>query len=177
MKRIATLLLAATLLTPAPAFAGKGRMVFHATKRAVASKVVRSGRLSMRHARGKARFGKGAYFATSKAGARREAGTKASLTAARIRKTASKRLIDTRRMSKAQLKRYSGIKSLRGTVKKGVIGPKLGRRLGRQAGRDGKALLYRPVAGKGKHANLVVPERVYRRKLVTTRLRPAPKGR
>ena len=176
MTRFCLFLLALLLLlAPESATAkSKAKAIYHGTRSAVARKVARSGRVSMKHARKSARFGKGAYFSTSKAGARREAGKRATLLRARVRSRGARRVIDTRKMSKGQLKRYSGVKDLRGTMKRGVIGPKLGRALGKRAGKDGSGLLYRPKAGKGMHANLVVPARTYRKRLVTTRLGPTP---
>jgi hypothetical protein len=172
MTRWMLLILAAVMLAPAPAVAAsKGRMLYHATSRAVAKKLGRSGRLSMHHARKTARFGKAAYFSTSKTGARREVGKRAVMLKSRVRSGARSKIIDTRKMSTAQLKRYSGRTSMRGTMKRGVIGPKLGRAIGKRAGREGKALRVRPKAGKGKWSNVVVPARVYRRRLITTRVK------
>ena len=48
---------------------------------------------------------------------------------------------------------------LRGTYRNGVVGPKIGRRVGRQAGKEGKVVQYRSARNGG--SNYFVPKRLF----------------
>jgi hypothetical protein len=75
-------------------------------------------------------------------------------------KNFNKRVLDTNSLSKDRMKDISGLKDLRGTMKKKVIGPKLGHRLGRYAARKNTVIRYRSARYKNG-INYFIPKETY----------------
>lgn len=150
----------AALVCMVPAVAEAG-LWFHATKKAAAGRIMRSG-LSVRKMSAKSRFGRGEYASKTMSTALREKPKAQSVVVFRANRGLKPRLVDLRRASPSRLKALSGARDLRGTVKKRIIGPKLGRKLGRNAGREGKAVLYRSAKDPRK-TNLFIPRQTGRR--------------
>jgi len=137
--------------------------LFHATRRAVARKILRKG-LNPAKFRGKARYGKGAYFSRRKSSAFSEKGSKKAVIRFKEGKKFKRtKKLDITKPNKKKMKSILGKKyDLRGAVKKGVVGPKAGRKIGSKAGRQGKVVKYKSV--KDGRNNFFVPSRVYRKK-------------
>jgi hypothetical protein len=104
---------------------------------------------------GKARFGKMFYTAQRPSTALAEKGKKRALIRMKTSKFLNKNTWDLRRPRPQLLRRYVGKTDLRGKIKRGVIGPKLGRQIGRTASAKGKAIKYRSVKNGG--SNIAVP--------------------
>lgn len=134
---------------------------YHATRRAAAKSILAKG-VNAGKLRPGSRFGRGLYLSRRPSTAVAEKG--AGITVVRFQgsRALSKRTVDLRRPTPRILKSQLGDVDLRGTVKKGVIGPKLGRRMGRQAAKNGKAIKYR--SAKTGNSNLVIPKKVLQEK-------------
>lgn len=135
--------------------------LFHATRRVIAKRIMKQG-FSKARMRTSARFGKGVYASTKKKTALAEG--RGANTAIRLKgsKYLKRNSIDLSRPTPAKLSKVSGRQDLRGTVKKGVIGPKLGRKLGKTASRKGKIIKYRS-ARDPKGTNIFIPRNVYQK--------------
>lgn len=135
--------------------------LFHATRRAVAKRIMKQG-FSKAQMRTSARFGKGVYASTKKKTALAEG--RGANTAIRLKgsKYIKRNSIDLSSPTPAKLKKVSGKQDLRGSVKKGVIGPKLGRKLGKAASEKGKVIKYRS-ARNPKGTNIFIPRNVYQK--------------
>jgi hypothetical protein len=127
---------------------------FHATSKAFARRILAKG-FSPRKFNSNARFGKKLYGSTRPSTARLEKGQRATLIKMKSSRNLTKNSLDLRNPKPAQLRRLTGSRDLRGTVKKGVIGPKLGQKIGRFSDRKGKAILYRSAKNRG--TNVAVP--------------------
>ncbi len=113
--------------------------------------------------RGGARFGKGFYAAGRPSTAVAEKGKRSSVVRYREGRYLKKNTWDLRRPDTKRFQSLLGKKvDLRGAFKKGVIGPKLGRRLGRIAGREGKVIQYRSARTGG--SNFFIPKRLFKEK-------------
>jgi hypothetical protein len=153
-------LVLACLSLEGPAWAGS--VWFHATRRAVAKKILSKG-LNPARFKSTARFGKGLYLARKPSTAVAETGKRNAVIRMRTSKGMKTRIIDLRNATKQRLRTLMGKKyDLRGKVKNRVIGPKLGHTLGTKAAGHGKAIQYRSVKGGG--ANLFVPKNLVRQK-------------
>lgn len=151
---LSSLLLAFLLLTwtsPAAAF------WYHATRRAAAKSILAQG-VNPAKLRSGSRFGPGLYLSRRPSTALAEKGAGSAVVRFRGSRALEARTLDLSRPSPKQLKAQLGEVNLRGTVKKGVIGPKLGRQLGREAGFRGQAIQFRSAQTGGR--NLVIPKRV-----------------
>lgn len=148
----ASLVITTDFLIPNASAAG---YVFNAAKRGFAANIAKNGfrREAMKR---EARFGKKAYFADTIKTARMEKPAVNSVLRFKKGKAFQKRVMDTRKMSTNEMKSVSGLKDMRGTVKHGVIGPKLGHRLGAVADREHKIINYRS-AKDPRGTNYAIP--------------------
>lgn len=135
------------------------KSLFHATEKAVARRIMKNG-FSASRMRSTARFGRGAYLTESKALALREKPASKVVVAFKDSKLFRKRTIDTSRLKRVQLKRLSRDFNLRGNIRKGVIGPDLGKKIGRSAGRTNHIISYRSAKGNGN--NYFIPKKLYK---------------
>jgi len=150
--------LAATLSLTAMPFVAEARFLFHATSRAAAKKIMQKG-FSTRMMNSKARFGKGAYLSKSKAMALREKPKADAVIKFNESKLLGKSTVNTKSLSKGELKRFSHYKDLRGNIHKGVPGGDLAHKMGNQAGRTNKTIAY--PSAKGNGTNVFIPKKVY----------------
>ncbi len=128
--------------------------VYHAAPKAIAKRIMKNG-INPAKFSSKARYGKKIYTARRPSTALAEKGQKSALIKMKTSKYLDKNTWDLRRPRPQLLRRYAGNTDLRGTVKKGVIGPKLGQRIGKAANAQGKAIQYRSVKNGG--TNIAVP--------------------
>jgi hypothetical protein len=163
MRRIiftitAILLTVGLLIIPPIAEAG---LLFHATKRAAARKIMQKG-FSTRLMRAETRFGRGVYTASSKSLALKEKPKAETVVVLRGARSLQKYSLDTRKLSKEQLKRMTGDLDLRGNLRRGTIGPDLGRKIGTKTGKSGNVIIYR--SARSKHGfNVFIPKEVYKK--------------
>ena len=157
--RVAILLIPAFLLIM-PDRAEPG-MLYHATKRSLAKRIFTRGFSTAKMSR-KARFGKGAYFASSRRTALREKPGADAVAVFKDTRSLKRSTLPVNRMSKGEIKKFSGDRDLRGNIRRGVIGPKLGRRIGSRAGTQGKNIAYTSARDK-KGTNIFIPSRVYKK--------------
>jgi len=134
--------------------------LFHATSKAAARRIIRKG-FSRAKMRASARFGKGIYVSTRKKTALREARKVGAVIKFKGTKYLRRNTIDLSKPTPSRLRRLTGSRDLRGSVKRGIIGPKLGRRLGRVTGKKGKAIRFRSVKVP-KESNIFIPRKVYK---------------
>lgn len=128
--------------------------VYHAAPKAVAKRIMQNG-INPAKFHSQARFGKKLYAAQRPSTALAEKGRKHVLIKMETSKYLNKNTWDLRRPSPQLLRRYVDKTDLRGTVKRGVIGPKLGQQIGKAANTKGKAIKYRSVKSGG--SNIAVP--------------------
>ena len=138
--------------------AGEARSLFHATSRAVAKKIMQKG-FSIRTMNPKARFGKGAYLSKSKKAALHERPRADAVVTFNESKLLEKSTVNTKALSRNELKQFSHDRDLRGNIHKGIPGGDLAHKMGGQAGRKSKVLMYPSARGKG--TNVFIPRRVY----------------
>ncbi len=133
--------------------------LFHATRKAAARKILQKGfsRAKMKSA---ARFGKGVYLAPKGKTAKVE--SKAADAVIRFKESnyLKNNTINMRKPTPASIKKQVKYKDLRGTVKKNVIGPKLGGKMGAAAAKKGKAIKYQSVKSPGQSC-VFIPADVY----------------
>jgi len=133
--------------------------LYHATKRAAAKKIAKSG-FSKSFMNPRARFGAKAYVSARPSTALLERRGANSVVRFKTSNKFKKHIMDTRKMKIKELKKASGLKDMRGSVKKRVIGPKLGKRLGIKAEKNNSVILYR--SAKKPHAiNYAIPKGIY----------------
>lgn len=140
--------------------AGAGAL-FHATRRAAARRIAAKG-FSSAKMKSSARFGKGVYLSNSPKAARIEAKGADTVLRVHTKPGFDRRVVNLRNPSPSAIRSVAPNARLRGTVKKGVIGPKLGHQLGRVAGRKGQIIKYRSVKTPGR-SNYVIPRGVNER--------------
>lgn len=128
--------------------------LYHATTKSIARRIMAKGINPAKFNR-KARFGKMFYSAKRPSTAVAEKGSKSSLIRIKTSKNLVRNSWDLRKPTPNRLRKYAGNKDLRGTVKRGVIGPKLGQKIGKMANRKKKAILYRSAKNGG--TNIAVP--------------------
>ncbi len=175
------------VVPPAPAEARKAGTVYRAVKKKVSAKFASRGvqRPRRSHAPpGKKvkdhRFGNdGDYYAMSSRRALAEsssskrltsrtavkrAGTRVDMYTGHAYRKAMRNRVNVNSLSNSQLKRMTGLKSLRGARHNGVLGPAAGKRLGKWAYRHKRVLRYQPRAKlpgekstRGKWGNIYVP--------------------
>ena len=133
---------------------------YHATRRAAARSILRRG-IKPGKLRGRSRFGSGLYLSRRPATALAEKGKTRAVLRFKGSRYLKKNTVDLRKPIASKIRSRLGKISLRGKIKKSIIGPKLGRRLGRWAARKGKAIEYRSVKTRG--SNLVIPKPVLKK--------------
>jgi len=158
-KKIALFLLLVSIFMTVPDGA-YAKSLFHATEKAVARRIMKRG-FAANRMRSTARFGRGAYLAESRALALSEKPASKAVVAFKDSKLFRQRTLNTNRLKRTQLKRFSRDYDLRGNIRKGIIGPKLGRRIGKEAGKMDKVVAYKSAKGKG--TNYFIPRKVYQR--------------
>jgi hypothetical protein len=146
------------------------RFLIHATRKAFAPKIAKAGFKTARMDP-TARFGRKIYFADKAKTAIKEKPSADALMRFRKSRLFEKRILDTTQFSTSRLRRISGLKDMRGTVKNSVIGPKLGHKIGDYGGKNQLIVKYRSArykAGKdyalspslyGQHSRIVRPVR------------------
>ena len=134
---------------------------YHATRRAAAKNIMAQG-VNPAKFRGSSRFGPGLYLSRRAGTARAEKGAGSTVLRFQGSRELERRTLDLRRPTTQTLRAHVGGMDLRGTVKKGVIGPKLGRQLGRQAAAHGQAIQFRSAKNGG--SNLVIPKGTLRQR-------------
>ena len=147
--------------------------LFHVTQRAARKRIMKKG-FSKAKMRSNARYGKGVYLADKKKTAISEVPKAQEVIRFKESKYLKKNTIDMRKPTPAKIRKVVPEKDLRGDVKKGVIGPKLGKKLGRAAGKKGKVIRYRsakdpngsnvviPAKVHGRHPRIIKADRVYK---------------
>ena len=132
--------------------------LYHATRRALAGKIKAHG-FSTAKMKPEARFGKGLYFSASPKTALAEKGSSDALLRAKGGQMFSKRTLDVAKPTPDKVRKIIRMPDLRGKLKKGLIGPKLGHRLGQYAGRKDRVLRYRSSKDP-RGFNFFVPRKV-----------------
>ena len=136
--------------------------IFHATKRAVAQRLVKQG-FNKALMKPNARFGAKAYASGQPKLALKERPGADAIVKYRTSGSFYKNALDTRRLSSTKIKEVAKVNDLRGQVKKGVIGSKLGQRLGRQAEKSNRVIIYRSAKDRSG-TNYAVPSGIYNTK-------------
>jgi len=157
-KKIALFLLLVSIFMTVPDGA-YAKSLFHATEKAVARRIMKRG-FAANRMRSTARFGRGAYLAESRALALSEKPASKAVVAFKDSKLFRQRTLNTSRLKRTQLKRFSRDYDLRGNIRKGIIGPDLGKKIGRSAGKTNQVISYRSAKGKG--SNYFIPQRLYK---------------
>ena len=159
MRLIFTIIMA-TMLVISTIESSEAGFLYHATKRAAANRIMRSG-FTKSHMNPSSRFGAKAYLANKPSNAFRERPGADTVLRFKSNGNLNKKLIDTRRMKTADLKTISGRNDMRGTTKHGIIGPKLGHDIGRNAEKNNSIIAYR--SAKVPHStNYAIPEKSYK---------------
>lgn len=158
IKKIELFFLLVTMFIAVPEGA-YAKSLFHATEKAVARRIMKRG-FSLNRMRPTARFGRGVYLAESKALALSEKPASKAVIAFKDTKLFHKRTLNTNRLKRTQLKRFSGDFDLRGNIHKGIIGADLGRKIGGNAGSTNHVVSYRSATGEG--TNYFIPQRLYK---------------
>lgn len=131
-KILSAIIYIACLLTGVSAEYAEAGFLMHATMKAFVPKITKSG-FKTASMNPKARFGKQIYFADKAKTALKERPNADALMRFRKSRLFNERTLDTTHMSNNRLRAISGMKDMRGTVKNGVLGPKIGNRIGRFA--------------------------------------------
>jgi hypothetical protein len=134
-------------------------LLFHAAKRSAAQSIFKGGfRKSLM--KRQARFGPGVYLSKGKSTALSERPGAQSILSFKKSKGFDRRVLDTRSLSPSQLKSKFHINDMRGSVKNGVIGPKLGNKIGSFAANSNKIVAFKS-ARDAKGANYLIPKKMY----------------
>jgi hypothetical protein len=138
------------------------KFLVHATKGRFVPGIMKKG-LKTSKMNPKARIGGQKYFGNDlKTAMKEKPGANAAILFKKSR-TFNKRILDTTHMSKTRLKSVSGLKDMRGAVKKGVLGPKIGQRIGRYANRNTLIVKYKSARYR-KGVNYAIPPNLYKRR-------------
>jgi hypothetical protein len=147
--------------------------VYHAASKSVVRRIITKG-VNPSKFNSQARYGRMFYIAKRPSTALAEKGQRSQL----IRMRSSRGLVnnswDLRKPTPHRLRKYTGNTDLRGTVKRGIVGPKLGQKIGKLADRQKKAILYRSAKNGGtnvavsrslmeKHPRLLSQRTIYQR--------------
>jgi len=170
--KVITALCTVVLVCALPAAAASASL-YHATTKAVARRIMAKG-INPAKFNSQARFGKMFYGAKRPSTALAEKGRQSSLIRMKTSKLFAKNSWDLRKPRTEGLRKFAGNADLRGTVKRGIIGPKLGQKIGKLANRKEKAILYRsaknggtnmavPVSLMAKHPRALSQQSIYRR--------------
>lgn len=139
--------------------AGAGAL-FHAARKAAARRIAAKG-FSPAKMKSSARFGKGVYLSNHPTAARMEAKGADTVLRVQTKPAFDRRVVNLRNPKPSAVRSAAPKARLRGAVKKGFIGPKLGRQLGRAASRKGWVIQYRSVKDP-RRSNYVIPRAVYK---------------
>ena len=137
----------------------EAKFLAHATRRPFAAKIIK-GRFSTTKMK-PARFGKRIYLSNNIKTAIKEKPKANSIMLFKKSKMFKRRILDTTRMSSGRLKKISRLGKMRGTIKKGVLGPKIGKRIGRYADRNNLIIKYKSARYK-KDYNFGISSKLYR---------------
>lgn len=137
----------------------EGGFAFNAAKKSFARRIFSSG-FNLKKMSHSARYGKGVYLAKTKVTALKEKPSANAINVFKYPKSLEKKSIDTTRMSNTELKSFAGDKDLRGNIRKGIIGPRLGHKIGKEAAIKNKAVIYRS-AKDPRHKNIFIPNTYY----------------
>jgi hypothetical protein len=155
---------------------GAKSYLFHAAKKRVARKIRYKG-FSTSKMKSRSRFGKGIYFSRTPRTALREKRGTSTVVRAEPTKRFKRNTLNLTRPSQRKIRSYVKVKDLRGSVKRNVIGPKLGRKIGRYASKKGKVIRYRSAKAP-TGMNYFVPKGTYtRNKNIIKNIRVKPNGR
>lgn len=158
MKITAIIVCMAFALLPGMADA---KFLAHATKGRFVPGIMKKG-LKTPKMNPKARIGKQGYFADSLKTARKEKPRADAAIFFRKSGMFNKRILDTTHMSKTRMKSISRLGIMSGTVKKGVLGPKIGQRIGRYANKKNLIVKYKSARYR-KGVNYAIPPNLYKR--------------
>jgi hypothetical protein len=142
-----------------PEVANAGFLV-HATRKAFVPKIMKGG-FKMGRMNPKARFGKQIYLSDKAKTALKERPHAGALMSFRKSRMFNKRTLDTTHMSTNKLRSVSRFRDMRGTVKKGVLGPKIGHRIGRYANKNGLIVKYNSARYK-RGTNYAIPQKIFK---------------
>ena len=138
------------------------KFLIHATKGRFVPKIIKNG-LKNPKMNPKARIGKQErYFGDNLKTAMKEKPRADAAILFRKSRTFNNRILDTTRMTNNRLKSVSGLRDMRGTVKKGVLGPKIGQRIGRYANEKNLIVKYKSARYR-KGVNYAIPPNLYKR--------------
>lgn len=155
-----SLIAALCLICPAQSFARA--TLFHATKKAFAQKIRAKG-LSPWKGKAGSRFGGSGFYAagSAKTALKEKKGADAVIRL-KTTKNFESRITNITRPNSKRIRALTNVKDMRGSVNKGIIGPKLGHKLGRQANRTGRVLRYLSAKDPGG-VNYFIPRSVMKR--------------
>lgn len=160
-KSLFLILLATALGLSFPVEAFARATFFHATKKAIAQKIRAKG-FSVWKGKAGSRFGKnGIYGASSAKTAMKEKTGAEAVIRMKSGRYFDRHIMDFTKPTPNKIRSFARVRDLRGKVKKGIIGPKLGQKLGRNADRTGLILRYRS-AKDPNGSNYFVPKSVVR---------------
>jgi len=139
----------------------EGGFLYHAAKKSAAKRILSKG-FSVYKMKYRTRFGKGVYCSRTP----KTAITERQKTNALVRVSPGKnfyhKVINLRKPTPKKIRSLIKAKDLRGSTKKGVIGPELGKRLGRFAGNKNKIIRYRSSKNP-KGTNYFIPRTLYKK--------------
>lgn len=143
--------LAMTWVFPPTAISGS---LYHATTKAFARRIMAKGINPAKFNRN-ARFGKMFYTAKRPSTALAEKGPGSTVVRMKPSKSITKNSWDLRNPTAKRIRKLVGNADLRGTMKRGMIGPKLGRKIGKLANKKQKSIFYQ--SAKNGKTNVAVP--------------------
>jgi hypothetical protein len=131
--------------------------LYHATRRAVARRILARG-LNPLKFKASSRFGKGFYASRRPSTALLEKGKKSSVVRFKESSSLKKSIWDFRKPKPEKIRSKIGNLNFKGKIRKGIIGPKVGRQLGRAASQKGKVIQYK--SSKNGWTNIFVPKKL-----------------
>lgn len=132
------------------------KTLFHATRKAFAQKIRTRG-FSLWKGNPKSRFGgRGIYLSDSAKTAMSEKKGADAMIRMRTGRTVDRRMLDITKPTADKVRPFAKGNDLRGSVKKSIVGPKLGQRIGRYANKEKQVVRYRS-AKKSGGVNYFVP--------------------
>jgi hypothetical protein len=145
---LCSIILVCFLPSAAPAF------FYHAAPKAVARRIIAKG-VNPAKFNGQSRYGRMFYGAKRPSTALAEKGQQSAVIRMKTSKQLARNSWDLRKPTPESLRKLTGNADMRGSVKRGVIGPKLGQKIGKQASKKEKAILYRSAKNGG--TNIAIP--------------------
>jgi len=137
------------------------KFLIHATKGRFVPGIMKNGLRSPKM-NPRARIGNQGYFGNDLKTAMKEKPRADTAIFFRKSRTFNNRILDTTHMSNTRLKSFSGLRDMRGTVKKGVLGPKIGHKIGRYANKKNLIVKYKSARYR-KGVNYAIPPNLYKR--------------